>query len=307
MKLLHASALVVLSALASAAAGREASSPKADELYPPVKSATVVHAFGLPDDVKADVVRKALAELSTPGADCGIRYGPMSSAARPQKAFVIVEAPASVDVKDVVKALKKGASTVEPLAWTCFESADKTLGRGLGGGMPGYSPRDFILGISNDLRWVEARGGFGEFFFVPGKMDAAFIQDRFHKLAQPFGVGDVGTVVTETITWPLAAPIDPAAAKRIEKDIAKIAGVKAVKLDVEKHVLEVKVALDGLARGGPPIALPGGNDLAGGAAEPAANPPPRMRFDTNSLFTVLDKALVSVVSAPKESAVPGGK
>lgn len=303
MMLLHIAAFVLAGTLVAQDAPPAA---KSVEMYPPVKHATVVFAFGLPDEIKADVVRKSLAELSTKEADCGVRYGPVKSAARPQKAFVIVEAPASIDVKDVIKALKKGAATVEPMAWTCFESTDKTLGSGLGSGMPGLSPRDFILGISNDLRWVDARGGFSEFFFAPGKLDAEFIQDRFHKLARPFGVMDLGVIVTETITWPLAGPLDPATAKRVEKELAKIAGVKSVKLDIEKNVLEVKVVLDGLVRSAPPMALPGGVAL-GGAADADAEPAPRMRFDTNSLFTVLDKEKVNVSAPPEESEGPGGK
>lgn len=278
-------------------------------VYPPVRNASVVHAFGLPDDVKADAVRKSLAELSTKEADCRISYGPMRSSARPQKSFVVVEAPASVDVKDVIKALKKGAASVEPMAWTCFQSSDPMLGAGLAAGMPGLSPRDFILGLSNDLRWVEARGGFSEFFFTPGKLDAAFIQDRFHKLAQPFGIKDVGAVVVETITWPLAEPVDPAAAKRAEKELLKIAGVKSAKVDAAGKSLEVKVALDGLVRGAPPITLPGGMGVlvTSGSAEPETDPAPRMRFDTNTLFGVLDKEKLAVLPPAKESEVQGGK
>ncbi|MBL8857694.1 MAG: hypothetical protein JNL28_04195 [Planctomycetes bacterium] len=279
------------------------------EVYPPVRHATVAHCFSLPDEVKGDVVRKALADLSTKDADCAIRYGPMKATSRPSRVFVVVEAPASVDVKDVVKALKKGASTVEPMAWTCFQSTDNTLGRGLGGGMPGLSPRDFILGLSNDLRWVEARGGFVEFFFAPGKLSADVIQDRFHKLAQPFGVKDVGDVVVESFVWTLTAPIEAAAARRAEKELAKISGVKEARIDIEKHTLSVKVALENLVRSAPPIAMPGGGDALAdaGAALADTSPVPRMRFDTNQIFTVLDKEKLTLAATAKEGEGTDGK
>jgi hypothetical protein len=301
--------LALVSVLGVALARQAPNAPKPPEIYPPERNATVVHAFSLPDDVKGDLVRKALAELSTKDADCGIRYGPMKATARPSKVFVLVEAPATVDVKDVIKALKKGATTVEPTAWTCFQSTDSQLGRGLDGGMPGFSPRDFILGMSNDLRWVEARGGFSEFFFLPGKLDADSIKDRFHKLAQPFGVKDVGSLVVETITWPLSGPIDAAAAKRAEKELARISGVQSAKIDVAGLALEVKVVLEGQIRGAPPIALPGGGDAlaADGAAAGEKALAPRMRFDTNSFFAVLEKERLSVVATKKESADQGGK
>jgi hypothetical protein len=280
--------------------------PKAPDPYPPVKNASIVFAFSLPDDLKADVVKKALAELSTKEADCGIRYGPMKATSRPNRVFVLVEAPATLTVKDVIGALKKGAKSVEQTAWTCFQSSDPTLGRGLGGGIPGITPRDFLLGMSNDLRWVEAGGGISEFFFTPGKIDSAFIQDRFHKLAQPFGVKDVGGVLSETISWALDEPLDAAAAKRAEKELAKIGGVKSAKIDVEKRQLEAKICIEDQTRGALPTALGSLGNTLGAALAAEENPTPRMRFDTNVIFAVLEKEKL-VVSAPKESAAVGGK
>jgi len=299
-------AALVLTALTGSA---QAPDTAQADVYPPVKNASVVFAFSLADDVKGEVIKKALAELSTKEADCGIRYGPMQATSRPSRVFVVVDAPATVSAKDVSAALKKGAKNVEQTAWTCFQSSDPMLGRGLDAGIPGVSPRDFILGISNDLAWVEARGGFSEFFFTPGKIDSAFLMDRFHKLAQPFGVKDVGTVVVETITWPLETSVDAALAKRLEKEIGKISGVKAAKIDVEKKTLEMKVALENQLRGAPPIAMPSLKNAlaAAGVGEPETESPPRMRFDTNAIFAVLDKEKVVVAAAPKESAVPGGK
>lgn len=282
------------------------------ETYPPVRNPTSVHAFSLPDDVRADVVRKALADLGTKDADCRIAYGPMKATARPSKVFVIVEAPTAVDVKDITKAMKKGTPLVESVAWTCFQSSDKTLGRGLGGGIPGLSPRDFVLGMSNDLRWVEASGGFVEFFFTPGKLNAETLADRFHKLAQPFGVRDVGSVVEESFTWPLTEPVDAAAAKRVEKALSKLAGVKDAKIDTTAKTLHVTLALQDLLRGAPPIAMPGGEFLEEGAgAKPDGEAPPRMRFDTNLVFDALDKEHLAVhveaSGAPKKEGEDGKK
>jgi hypothetical protein len=82
MKVLHvlpfflAGTLVLISADGAAAPAIQAPpAAKAPDPYPPVRNATVVCAFSLPDDAKADVIKKALAALSTKEADCGIRYG----------------------------------------------------------------------------------------------------------------------------------------------------------------------------------------------------------------------------------------
>lgn len=301
----------------------------APELYPAVRHASVVHALSLAEGAKADVLTKALAALSTREADCKIRYGPRSTKSRPGTAFILVEAPAQVSAKDVAKAVAKGAREVEILAWTCLRSNDTTLGRGLGAGLAGATPRDFVLGMSNDVRWFEARGGFLEFFVVPGKLDAATLADRLLKLAKPFGVQDVGTRATDTIRWSLApkakdgvAPpaIDPAAAKRAEKVIGKLRGVLSVKVDPAAKTLVVEVALEGLGIGLLPTAMPiGGLDPTGfgGAGGKTASSdgdgnteePPRMRFDTNPIFDALAAEAIVVVPAPAPTApaAPEGK
>jgi hypothetical protein len=314
MKVLHvlpfflAGTLVLISADGAAAPAIQAPpAAKAPDPYPPVRNATVVCAFSLPDDAKADVIKKALAALSTKEADCGIRYGPMKAESRPSRVFVLVEAPANLPVKDVTEALKKGAKTVEPIAWTCFQSEDPKLGRGLGGGMPGMTPRDFLLGMSNDLRWVEAGGGVSEFFFTPGKMTADLIKDRFTKLAKPFGVKDVGAVLTDSIHWPLLEPVDAAAAKRAEKELGKLDGVKSIKIDAAAKTLDAVVTLESLTRGALPTALASDDSTLGGALAAERNPSPRMRFDTNAILDALEKEKISVAKVSKESAGPSGK
>jgi len=298
-----------------------AAEPQQSDLYPPVRHATVVHAFCLPDAIKADLVRKALADLSTADADCRVAYGPVATPARPNKVFVVVEAPAGLDPKALVKALKKGVVSVEPVAWTCFSSADKKLGRGVGGGLPGYSPRDFILNMSGDLRWVEARGGFVEFFFAPGKLTPETLADRFRKLAQPFGVSDVGSVVEESFTWGLRfaaggaredadedAPLDAGLARRVEKACARIDGVKSARVDAAARTLAVTVALADQMRGAPPVTLPSAPGEADADAASGAAQPPRMRFDTNPILDLLEKERLNAVApTPEEGGSAGPK
>src|SRR5438552_18430272 len=71
------------------------------DLYPPQRSKTRLLFFSLDGDIRADPVRKALSELSTKDAECHVAYGPVSSAARPNKSFVAVEAPVEKPARDV--------------------------------------------------------------------------------------------------------------------------------------------------------------------------------------------------------------
>lgn len=277
------------------------------DLYPPQRSRTRLLFFSLDGDIRADPVRHALAELSTKDAECRIAYGPVSSAARPNKSFVAVEAPAEKSARDIQRALKHGVPAVDELAFTCFRGEPKKMG----GGTSGYSPRDWILGMTNDLRWVESFAGFSEFFFAPGKLTADILTDRFRKLGEPFGQGDIGKLVKDEFTWSLAGPadIDPAAAKRAEKAIAKIEGVREAKIDPAAKTLHVAIELDGLKIGGPPIslALPKHPEPGHGDAKVAGDTPvevPRARFDTTPVFDALDKEKIAVAPAAKEAPEP---
>lgn len=303
--------LTVLLALAARAHGESPASPiGATEIYPPERHKSFLVTFVIQDDAKADVVRRSLAELSTKEANCSIAYGPVGSESRPNRDFLVVEAPATLDPKDVLRALKKGAPTAELLAWTCFQSDDKNLGRGLGAGVPGFAPRDFVLGISSELRWVEAQGGFVEFFFAPGKLSADFLADRFHKLAQPFGVKDVGHVVLESFTWTLADALDPAAAKRAEKSIAKLEGVTAARVDPTAKTLKVDVALQGLRVSGPGHAMPGTRssiDTQDPRSSDKSREVPRMLFDTNPVLDCLDKEKIALAPRAAPAAKPDEK
>src|SRR4029079_18880157 len=119
----------------------------AKDPYPPVRHPTAALVFSLPEHLDADAIRKALTELSTKDADCRIVFGPVKATARPKNVMVVIEAPAALDAKDVAKALKKGAGSAELVAWTCFAYADTLQGSRLDAGVPGFSPRDLVLGM----------------------------------------------------------------------------------------------------------------------------------------------------------------
>jgi hypothetical protein len=131
-------------------------------------------------------------------------------------------------------------------------------------------------------------------------------------LAKPFGVSNVGTVVHETFTWALEVPenaaLETSAAKRIEKACLRITGVRSARVDAGARTLEVTVALEDLVRGAPPIALPGGPPEGEEPGPGGTMPPPRMRFDTNTLLDVIEKEhLTAAVWIAKEGGAAGPK
>ena len=272
-----------------------------DEIYPPVRHKTRLLCFTIADDAKAELIRKAVADLGTKETDGRIAYGPVRAGSKPKHEFLAIEVPATVDPKDALKALKRGSPTAELMSWTCLQSEDKNLGRGLGGGMAGWSPRDFILGLSADLRWVEAQGGFVEFFFLPGKLTRQWLEDRFNKLVEPW-VKQPSRLVEETFTWPLADPLEAAAAKRAEKTIAKLDGVTLARIDVAAKTLKVNVVLDNLHVSGPPRAMPGfkgPGDAMDPKATDATQDAPRVIFDTNPVLDALEREKIGIAPAPK--------
>jgi len=154
---------------------------------------------------------------------------------------------------------------------------------------------------------TETFHNFREFFFTPGKTTADLIKDRFEKLAKPYGVKNVGAVLSDAIHWPLAEPVDAAAAKRAEKELGKIDGIKSIKIDAAAKTLDAVLTLDSLTRGALPTVLASDDNTLGGALAAERNPSPRMRFDTNVILDVLEKEKITLAPAPKESEVPAGK
>src|SRR5947208_12294241 len=84
---------------ASQDGGRAA--PAADA-HPPTRHATVVRFFCLEGDVKADLLRKAVAELSTKETECRVQAGPLTSGTRPGKHVLALESPASCSLADAL-------------------------------------------------------------------------------------------------------------------------------------------------------------------------------------------------------------
>ena len=264
----------------------------AAEVYPAERHATTVRFFCLEGEVKADPLKKALADLSTKEAGCGFVGEPMTSSTRPDKHVFAIEAPATVALADLNKALQKGSSRVTQLEWTLF--------RGLAAPPPsilGFSGRDCVIGMANDIRWFAFDPDGTTFYYLPGKLGAAKLADLYKKLFQPFEAGDVGKLARDTISWPLEPPVDEAAAKRAEKALLKLDGVREAHVDAAAHALRAVVELDGLKSSGP---IAGG---AGGAAGTAAGPRGARdkgsgafvpRFDTNALLDALEKEKISL-------------
>lgn len=254
-----------------------------EDPYPPVRTATVLRYFCLEGDLKADATKKALAELSTKAAACRIAAGPSTCTTRPDKHFLALETPGATPLADVMKALKKGGAKVQELEWTLFRDADEPTG------ILGFSARECVIGMASDLRWFESSEGTNTFHYVPGKLAGAKLADLYGKLYQPFDCGNPGTVVRETIEWKLAEPVDPAAAKKAEKAIAKLDGVRTAKIDAGASTLGVTIELDGLRTSGPPPAAKP-NEEAALVVFP--------RFDTNPILDALEKEKLGV--APRK-------
>lgn len=285
-------------AISARAQGKEAKELDMDELYPPKRNAALLHFASIEGKVEPEPLRKAIVELGTSTVEARIVYGPESTASRPGRWFLAVEAPATVSTKDLIKALKRGANTVEELAFTCFKGRVRDLPDNGTGGLAGVGARDWVLGMSNDLRWADTFAGWYQFYSTPGKMDAATIADRFAKLFGPIGGGSVGTLVREGVTWNVTSPVDDAVAKRVEKAIVKLPGVVLAKLDAKEKTLRVEFVLDDLRVSGPAVpvellaSLPAAGD--GAKADAGAPKPPRARFDVNPLLDALDKERVTV-------------
>lgn len=262
------------------------------EPYPPERPRTHVFFFMLEGELKAEPLRKALSDLSTREAECKLVYGPRKTPARPGAQFVAVEAPAALGPKELVPALRKGCSAADPVACTVFKgSGEGTGSNSEGQGFLGMGARDFVLGMSGDIRWYDALGGWRQFYFGAGKIDAKEIADRYQKLFGPLGGGTAGEVVRESLRWTLAEPLDPKAAARAQKALAKLPGVQHASIDPAQRLLTLTLRLENLQSSGPALSFPGAPDAG----------PVRARFDTVPLFEILDKEkLLLVPPAPPE-------
>jgi len=272
-----AATLFLAALLAALAQSKEA----APAPYPPERPKAHVLYFMLAGELKAEPLRKALSELSTKEAECRLCYGPRKADARPGAQFVAVEAPAAIGWKELVPALRKGCTTADPLCVTLFQGVNE--GPGSDSEAPGFlgmGMRDFVLGMSGDIRWYEASAGWRQFFFGAGKIGAKEIADRYQKLFGPVGGKPVGALVEEGLRWTLAEPLDAKAASRAEKSIAKLPGVLRCSIDATQRVLTAEFRLEELRSAAAPLG-------------------PRARFDTSTLFEILDKEKLVLASGEK--------
>ncbi|MBK7645418.1 MAG: hypothetical protein IPJ19_20665 [Planctomycetes bacterium] len=255
------------------------------------RPASRVCFFMLSGELKAEPLRKALAELSSTAAQCRILEGPRKTGARPGAQFVAVEAPAALGAKELIAALRKGCGGAEPLSFTAFEG--KAGGQGAdaeSAGFLGLPTRDFVLGMSGDIRWYDTLSDWRQFYFAAGKIGAKEIADRYHKLFGPVGGGEAGEVAREELQWTLAEPLDPKAAERAHKALAKLPGVARAVFDAPTRALRLDVRLENQKSSGPP----------GKRAEKAG--PVRVRFDTLPVFEILDKEKLALEpAAPAEA------
>lgn len=255
---------------------------EANALYPCAPSAKVVRFFHLENDApELAKVNAALAEL---GAE--IAYGPRTSTGRPGHAFFALVAPPEVSQKKLAAALKKGGGAAEPLVCIAFDGRqgdDHAFGlEGMG-----VTKRDFVMGMSGDIVWYDARGTWSQFYGVAGKLKAGDLADRYAKLYAPYGGAKLGRVVEERFQWKLAAAPDEKTRRRVLDALEKQKGVMGAA--IEGDGLTVSVSLERLDACAPVGPLP----AAGEALDEAGASAPRAAFDTAPLYALLkSEALV---------------
>ncbi|MFN0007419.1 MAG: hypothetical protein ACKVXR_05880 [Planctomycetota bacterium] len=241
-------------------------------LVEPVRHATCVRYYSLEGDVKPDLLRRAVSELSAIEAEAKIAMGPSGVSSKPKYRFVVLEVPIGLPAKDIEKALRKTTPKVTELAWTAFQGEDRKLPDILG-----FSGPECVVGMDNDMRWFALEGGLARFFYVPGKLDATDLRSRFKTLYKPFDADELGELVRERIEWKLDEPLTAPAGKTAEKALGKLPGVVKAKIDVATRTLTVDIAHDGLRATAPPPGkepapgVPAGGFLANEALDALAS------------------------------------
>ena len=280
--------------------------------YPPARNLALVHFFSIEGDVKTEPLRKGIADLGTAEVEARIVYGPENTSSRPGRWFLAIEAPSALKSTDVAKALKRAASSVDVLAWTSFNGMVGPGSAGAGTAF-GMTARDWVLGISNDMRWADTLAGRYQFYSVPGRLDAATIKDRLKKLIEPFAPGqaNVGTLVRDGFTWKITSELDAAQAKKLDKALEKLDGVVIARADAAAKTLMVQFDLDNLRVSAPAPAKDKGTASSSATASSStpgapAGDPVRARFDVNPLLDLLAKEKVTVAPLEKAKADAGG-
>ncbi len=223
----------------------------AEAAYAPERPPTLVRYWSFKGEVDPDELRAELDEL-----DCELLDGPRSAKSRPDRFFVTIAMPTTLDERAARKTIKQAGLKAEPLEWFAFEGRDDR-GTTLPSFGDGLEQDDHILGMSGDIRWFDSRGGLTQFYCVPKKMEASDLQERWEKLFGGFGGGTLGTPVREGLAWRLAPAADDKLAKKLTKAIAKLDGVDRVLFDETGSVLTVSFVLVNLSASGPPRPFPG--------------------------------------------------
>lgn len=247
--------------------------------YPAERPKTRTLSFIVDSDADVAAAKSALTALAAPDAPCRIVNDLEKSAAQPKSAFVVVEAPVTRDAKEVVAALRKTSKHVDRLACTAFDSDPTAFTVGMN------TPRDQLLASSSEVRRATAWGRTYQLYTASGKGRTDQLGERLAKFVH---AKKAPPVVKSSFAWPLAEPVDAAAAKRAEKLLLAIPGIGAAHVDPTKHVLEVSVDLEGLDVLGAPFMI-SAEDLAKTLGTKLdAYPLPKARFDTTPVFDALE-------------------
>jgi hypothetical protein len=246
----------------------------------PARHATCVRYFSLEGDAKPDLIRRAVAELSTLDAEAKILVGPQGVSSKPKYRFLALELPVGVTAKEVAKAMRKATPKTVELAWTAFQGEDRNLPDILG-----FNALECVVGMDNDMRWFALEGGRARFFYLPGKMNEKDLRSRFKTLYKPFDAEELGRLERERIEWKLAEPLEASAAKAAEKGLKKVPGIVEAGIDVATRVLSAEIVHDGLLCAAVP---------AGGSGTTSAAGVPGEGFLADEVLDVLAAAKVAV-------------
>lgn len=241
-------------AQAEGAGGADETAPApAPGALEPRADAPRTYFFSLEADAAPGVLREAVEKLG-PGAR--VVFGPGASETRPQVVFYAVEAPAAVSALEVVRAMKKGARTVEPLRATTLDFAFIDPAGELfesRAGIPGL--REIVIGLAGELRWCTLRRRSITFYHT-SKIDAEKLQQRAEVELRDWQEGLRSVDVhTETVRWTLAAPVAEAAARACERKLGKLPFVRTAAIDAAAGVLDLTVTVADLEVSGPMLAL----------------------------------------------------
>jgi hypothetical protein len=248
------------------------------ERYPQVAEQRVLRYFNLKGKLDRGRLNEALKD-----AGYELAYGPMEAASRPSNSVVAVSVPFEAKVRDVERALKKGKVKTEELELFLFrgriENGFPTFGIDL-------KKLDYMVGISNEIRWCDMGEQLTQFYCVAGELEAAELEELYCKLQRPLGdePATLGEVVRDRLTWTLAREPEERERKDLEQEILELDGVTGVELDGAELRLELELAglrASGLSRAS-----------ANGPGERGA--PPWAAFASRELWELLEaEGLVS--------------